>query len=487
MADVAELIFEVGGLERITADLKKMNEDVGKLADNVKWGFVGDQIGKLADHFDGLEKAEMKAGEAIIKGFAAGGPWGAALAGANGLIQITIDYVKILHETENRAANAVKEQQDVARVAIAAANAERAKAVANTAALNLAARSGMTVAEATLSIQRKAVETEIALQQAIRARQLQQIVSEKDAGVVLTVAKQLEQTEALIKTGQARLGTIEAQGEEQRAQARQQAAEARRAAEKANAQKLYDDFLEWESKRLAAVQQAADREAAARRTHESLVADRAIKAAQDAADRERSWEEKKAAQAQRMAAADVDLVANAANEKIAADAEWWKARGEEMDKDAAQELANREAMVNAGAAAARSLFDMATGEEEVTKAKLEAKAKQAAIEAAFNGAVALAQLAVGNVQGAVTAGLAAAQFAAIAGGAGIMSTGASNRGASRPGRDAESPRTDSAPSRDRGTSATTINVVLPSGSLYPTQDEMLRATRAAQREAARRR
>lgn len=486
MADVAELAIEFGGAEEAVGTLKKISKGVTDLADNVKWGFIGQQIGNIADQFGGLAKAEMQATERLMKGFAAqqGG-----VAVVTEFVRIGIETWKLMREEATRALHAVEAEEQNAAVRARAADAGREVTRAHIDAINAATAAGLPLGEAEIAQKLRKIEIDIEAQRTtarLRAAEAASAGGFVAKGSTQESADlQARQALAFIKDLEAQKLAIEATADEQRALKRMAAAEKRRAEAKAAADRELADWDEFHRAQLVRQIEADDRLAAQRRTHENLLADRQIQAAQDAADREQRWEQKKAEQAQRMAQASADdevaRVQAAAAGKIAADAVYWTERGEKMEAEAARQTRVNEQILGAGLSVARSFAELALGEEQVTRAKLEAKAKQATIEAAFQAATAIGLAAVGNIPGATAAAISAASFAAIAGGNAIASTAAPT-GSPRAGGSTVS--TPAAPSRENVGSGGTV--VYVNGG-FVSDAGFYRGLRRSTREAERRR
>jgi len=457
-------------------------------------GVIADSVGRLSDAFDGTAKTALQASATMAKAFLAGGPVGLAVAGLSLVVEQGLEAWKEYKAEGSRAAEAVATEIENAAKRIKTARESQEASAERLQAIEAARRSGGSVAAAELEIKRAKILAQIEGQRVTQAAQIRFLMSKgatEDVEAFNAIARQEVQASAIIQGLEEDLKATKA---EQKVQFAEDYAQ-RKAALEQLTQLMATQMDADENARIDSVLSTASQTVDIEKARLETIArlkESAAEREQEQFDRDAAAAAERAATEERAAAQFIkdrrqreeEAIASAAakeEQRARAVKEQQDATKAEREKD--QELAQaREEAVLTGSLGV--LKDIATGQGDVTKAALESKAQQAAIEAAFQTATGLGLLAIGSPS-AASAFTAAAQFAAIAATAGVASLAASSApaapAASQGGRSG-----GSGPSSGGG-SGTNITVVLPqSGRLYPMNDELLRGVRAANREASRR-
>lgn len=524
MSQSVELPITYEGVDKAIAEIKKVDKSLQDLAKAYKGDIVADQIGKLATHFEGFTAQAIKGVESLAKGFLAGGPLGLAIAGAGVAVGALADHFKAQEEAAKKAREAreavlAQEKQALdnvlgklneAKFILDALDTVEWRGLDPSEARRLAERNmqleRMTKLQAELAEARRvegetAARWEKATALARRASHIQAFQDRRDA-----LAAELNQSKERVERLVAQERQIAAEREntqkqaeissrtreiesaradkEARAKSAEEARKARREDALRQGEELAKLFYEDEKRKLEEARRL-EQEAEEDRLKDALrITETRAKIIADA--------EKKRLDAAAKAADE----AQKEEERRAKETAQAVKRAEEEKLDAARQAAYERQRFNeqlfvAGESLARQAFDAITGEQEVTKAELEEKAKRAALEAAFQTAVGFANLAASRPDAATSAFISAAQFAAIAGGNAVASATASDApAAARESGGGSTRSTSSGASRSSigaGDGGPQVTVVLPSGELYPTKGEMYRALREANHQVARRR
>jgi hypothetical protein len=525
MAQAVELPISYEGADKAIDQINKVAQSVEGVAKAFKGDMIVKELGKLSSSFDGFTGQALKGVESLAKGFLAGGPLGLAIAGAGVAIGALAEQYKKQEEEarkaqeareavlaqEKQALNDVLDKLREAQTLFAAIKQVRdlggdADEAASIARRNDAFKKLTDSQEELVAARRVASDTERKLAEAddlvrraagIRnfERKREEIAAELAANKERV--RQLEADEKRLQKSLQAIDVSDQTSDEARVQtaikgereARARAAEQRRKEQRENALKQGEElanlFYADEKRKIEE----------ARRLEQEAEDDRLKDAIRITETRNKiiaEAEKKRLAEAAKAA----DEAQKDAERRAKEEAAAFKAAEEEKLK-AAQKAAEERQRLNdqifaAGESLARQAFDAITGEEQVTKAELEEKAKRAALEAAFQTAVGFANLAASRPDAATSAFISAAQFAAIAGGNAVASAVASDApaAAASPAGTGPTRSTSSGGSRSgsgSGDGAPQVTVVLPSGELYPSKGDMYRALREANHQMARRR
>lgn len=484
MASAVEIGIELGGtgagIDGVVAQLENLKKSSEGAAKTLRDGFAAEALvgglGRIGGAFGGITKQATDAASAIIQGFLAGGPVGAALGGVSVLVaEVAKEFerqeaaAKAAAEARAKAAAAelkalndvnekLREQRGLRATeeqirSLGGSGDEAASAAALDAANEAIRRAERSLREASAAEDRLRRERDNARRLAAMGGPGERFAVEREQEVVpLLDAASRDRVSALAeleRTQRAREALTEefrrkdsaASEQARREEAAKAAADADRArdqqrakaaAEEARLAALREQAV-WQgvNDRLAAEERFQAEKAAIEERQEKRREDRAREArrkaedaARDAARRAAEWE---AAEAERIASARLAEERRLADEIARLDAE--SAQWEFDQEQARSELLRTNAMDTATALLGMTEA-LVTGQQEFTQVALQEQAKQAAVRAAFATAEGLLALAI-NPPGAAAAFAAAAKFAAIAVGTGVASAVAPNAPAPR--------------------------------------------------------
>jgi hypothetical protein len=492
--------------ERISAEynarLKQTENAAESLNKKLAGEFAANQINKLGEAFTGTAQRAVEAAASTLQGFAQGGPVPAALALVNAAIiegvgewQKWRDAERAAHLSAIENVEKLQAAFEASSNAVEASIAARKEAVSLIEAQNFAQRVGIGLDEAKLLLERQSLREQIeGKRKKLEADRAAAGITDPGGDTPELAARSREI---------AALAALERQREAEQdasANARRLAREAKAAADaKAARDKSQAEWIEAQKlrqKQWDDEQKVRDEQA---RRHVELQDKRERETEQRAAQAaERAAQEQLARQVRAQSFAREIEAENQA--RILAQRQAANAEADELVSESIQrEIALRDQQLNAALATgeqlARLALEFADSESTKTQAQYEEAAKRAAIEAAMQGALAFANYALGRPDQAVAAGIAAAQYAAIATGSLLASAAAP----------AESPAAKSAVARDAGSGSTAaaagrgfgrgggrdternITVVLPSNGLFVTRADTTRAVADALNEASRRR
>lgn len=557
MAETAEIKMEVTGADAAANEVKKVGDaakqaskDAEAASKDLKRAFsgavIGDVLGKLGQEIDGIGGAALRSAEMFAKGWAAGGPVAAAGFFAAGvykeLIKAEEDYQRATaaaHEEAIRQAERERAQmQPLLDEKKKLATEERAlaimreKGVSRTIALAQAeAEASATSREdgqAKLRELRERIDRENALL-VEQSQTLQNFEAKARAGgyvnsarLTLTGADEAAVRESLQEQVNAQRATVDAlkaqrdglsqamigadiaesnkrkalqlATEQEKLETQRSANKARRDEAKQSGIDMMNDavalFREEQNKiaslrldEMEAMQRASEElsRIQAKQTEERL-------ALQDERDKERRAEgQKRAKDAQ--AAYQQEQAVLIELDKAANDE---RRKAEEEQARVNQEFLT--AAIGTGEKLSMLALEFADAKKREAKETYETRAQQAGIEAAYATATGFLQLALGNAAGATSAFLSAAQFAAIAGGNLLASTGARSQSEidaeAKREKDKEKDKEKLGTSgRGRGGSGQAMQpeIVIIAGNGRVMNAEIGKAARAARLEGERRR